>query len=94
MNWLELSAIANKRVMLGLGALAVCLDKRGLDLTQPEINLSLPPDLCSVPIVAGEQIGIYDKRIMRIREAYRASDGAEITIINETEIPMARRESM
>lgn len=44
MNWLELSTIANQRVMLGLGALLVCLDKRGLDLTQPEIGLSLPPD--------------------------------------------------
>ena len=44
MNWLELSAIANKRVLLGLGALVVCLDKRGLDLTHPEISLSLPPD--------------------------------------------------
>ena len=44
MNWLELSAIANKRVMLGLGSLLVCLDKRGLDLSQPEISLSLPPD--------------------------------------------------
>ena len=44
MTWLELSAIANQRVLLGLGALLVCLDKRGLDLTQPEISLSLPPD--------------------------------------------------
>ena len=44
MNWLELSAIANQRVLLGLGALLVCLDKRGLDLSQPEIILSLPPD--------------------------------------------------
>ena len=44
MTWLELSAIANKRVMLGLGSLLVCLDKRGLDLMQPEISLSLPPD--------------------------------------------------
>lgn len=44
MTWLELSAIANKRVMLGLGALLVCLDKRDLDLTQPEISLSLPPE--------------------------------------------------
>ena len=44
MNWLELSATANKRVMLGLGSLLVCLDKRGLDLTQPEIELTLPPD--------------------------------------------------
>ena len=44
MNWLELSAIANQRVMLGLGALTVCLDKRGIDLSQPEITLSLPPD--------------------------------------------------
>ena len=44
MTWLELSALANKRVLLGPGALVVCLDKRGLDLTQPEISLSLPPD--------------------------------------------------
>ena len=44
MNWRELAAIANQRVLLGLGALDVCLDKRGLDLTQPEINISLPPD--------------------------------------------------
>ena len=44
MNWRELAAIANQRVMLGLGTLLVCLDKRGLDLTQPEISLSLPPD--------------------------------------------------
>lgn len=44
MTWLELSAIANQRVLLGLGALLVCLDKRGLDLSQPEITLSLPPD--------------------------------------------------
>lgn len=29
MAWLELSVIANKRVMLGLGALLVCLEKRG-----------------------------------------------------------------
>lgn len=48
-------------------------------------------DLCAVPIVAGEQIGAYDKRILRIREAYRASDGAEITVINETDIPLARK---
>ena len=44
MTWLELSTIANQRVLLGLGALLVCLDKRGLDLSQPEISLSLPPD--------------------------------------------------
>ena len=44
MNWLELSTIANQRVLLGLGALLVCLDKRGLDLSQSEISLSLPPD--------------------------------------------------
>ena len=44
MTWLELSAIANQRVLLGLGSLLVCLDKRGLDLSQPEISLSLPPD--------------------------------------------------
>lgn len=39
MTWLELSAIANKRVMLGLGSLLVCLDKRGLDL--PAFHASL-----------------------------------------------------
>ena len=44
MNWRELAAIANQRVLTGLGAALVCLDKRGLDLTQPEIGLTLPPD--------------------------------------------------
>lgn len=44
MNWRELAAIANQRVLLGLGALEVCLDKRGLDLTQTQVSLSLPPD--------------------------------------------------
>lgn len=44
MTWLELSAIANQRVLLGLGALEVCLDRRGLELTRNEIPLSLPPE--------------------------------------------------
>lgn len=48
-------------------------------------------DLCQVPIVTGTQIGTYDKRILRVMEAYRVSDGAEITVINQTDIPMARR---
>ena len=44
MNWRELSAIANQRVLAGLGNAQVCLDKRGLDLTPQDVPLSLPPD--------------------------------------------------
>ena len=44
MNWLELSRIANQRVMLGLGEQRVMLDKRGIDLTQQEIELNLPKE--------------------------------------------------
>ena len=44
MNWKQLAAVANQRVLNGLGSARVCLDKRGLDLLQPEIELTLPPD--------------------------------------------------
>lgn len=46
--------------------------------------------LCAVSIVTGEQVGTYDKRILRVMEAYRASDNAEITVINQTDIKGAR----
>ena len=45
MDWLELSRVANQRVMLGLGNQRVCLDKRGLDMSRHEIELSLPPNI-------------------------------------------------
>ena len=44
MNWRELAAIANQRVLLGMGQAQVCLDKRGLDLSKRDVPLSLPPD--------------------------------------------------
>ena len=44
MDWLELSRVANQRVMLGLGNQRVCLDKRGLVIGDAEIELSVPPN--------------------------------------------------
>lgn len=44
MNWRELAAVANQRVLLGLGQITVALDKRGLELSQPTVELSVPPE--------------------------------------------------
>lgn len=47
-------------------------------------------DLTRVPIVTGERIGVLDKRIMRIMEAYRASDSSKIEVVNETDLIFKR----
>lgn len=44
MTWAELATFAANRVSLGLGALDVCLDLRGLHLDRSKVPLSLPPD--------------------------------------------------
>lgn len=47
-------------------------------------------DLTRVPILTGEAIGEYDKRILRIMKAYRESDRGVITIINQTDLSFVR----
>jgi len=44
MTWAELARIAADRVSIGLGALEVCLDLRGLHLDRNKVPLILPPD--------------------------------------------------
>lgn len=47
-------------------------------------------DFARVNIVAGEKVGEYDKRILRIMKAYRESDRAEIKVINQTDLTFIR----
>lgn len=47
-------------------------------------------DMTRVDIAAGDPLGVMDKRILRVMEAYRASDAAEIKIINQTDLTFAR----
>lgn len=47
-------------------------------------------DFARVDIVAGEKVGEYDPRILRIMKAYRGSDNAEIKIINQTDLSFIR----
>lgn len=42
-------------------------------------------DITQIPIVAGERVADYDKRILRIMSAKRASDGGKIEIANFTD---------
>lgn len=47
-------------------------------------------DLTRVDIDAGDPVGILDKRILRITEAFRVSDGGKISIINHTDLTFTR----
>ena len=47
-------------------------------------------DFTRVDIVAGDPIGIYDKRILRIMKATRLSDNGKITVINQTDLSFIR----
>lgn len=47
-------------------------------------------DLTRVEILVGEQVGEYDRRILRISKAYRESDKAEIKVINQTDLTFIR----
>lgn len=47
-------------------------------------------DLTRVAIDAGDPVGILDKRILRITEAFRVSDGGKISIINHTDLTFTR----
>lgn len=47
-------------------------------------------DLTRVDIVTGDPIGVLDKRILRITEAFRVSDGGKIEIKNHTDINFTR----
>jgi len=47
-------------------------------------------DATVVPITAGEKTSPLDRSILRIMQAYRASDGREINVINSTDLPMLR----
>lgn len=43
-----------------------------------------------VPIVTGEAIGTLDPSILRVMEAYRASDNSDIKVINQTDLTFTR----
>lgn len=47
-------------------------------------------DLTRIEITAGDPVGIYDRRILRISKAYRESDQAEIKVINQTDLTFIR----
>lgn len=47
-------------------------------------------DLTRADIVAGDSVGILDKRILRITEAFRVSDGRKIEVKNHTDINFTR----
>lgn len=47
-------------------------------------------DLTRVDIVAGEAVGVLDKRILRVMEAYRMSDMGKIKVVNQTDLTFAR----
>lgn len=47
-------------------------------------------DVTRVVITTGEDIGEYDRRILRISKAYRESDKAEIKVINQTDLTFIR----
>ena len=47
-------------------------------------------DLSRVDIVAGEAIGEYSTKILRVMSAWRVSDGSEIAVINPTDISFKR----
>lgn len=48
-------------------------------------------ELTKVDIVAGEKIGELDRRILRVMEAHRQSDGAKIEVINVTDMAMSNQ---
>ena len=47
-------------------------------------------DFARVDIIAGEAVGEYDKRILRIMKVYRESDNAEIKVVNQTDLTFIR----
>ena len=47
-------------------------------------------DMTRVPILAGEAVGEYDKRVLRIMKATRQSDNGKITVINQTDLSFIR----
>lgn len=47
-------------------------------------------EVARIEITAGEPVGLYDRRILRISKAYRESDQAEIKIVNQTDPAFAR----
>lgn len=47
-------------------------------------------DIMQARIFAGVNIGLVDKRVLRIMQAFRVSDGREIKIINQTDLTFAR----
>lgn len=47
-------------------------------------------DIARADIVAGDPVGVLDKRILRVTEAFRVSDGRKIEVKNHTDINFVR----